>query len=115
MKIARFRKPILLPCVALILLTLRFALLANAGLRGPGKYSGVVVFDRWHTCFLLSGPYITYISENVKNDLRPYTGKAIQVDASDARHMSSDNPDEFLSSYRFRVHLERTEPGLGKG
>jgi len=58
-------------------------LLANAGLRGPGKYCGVVVFDRWDTCFLLSGPYITYISENVKNELRPYAGKAMQVDASD--------------------------------
>src|SRR5467141_4186145 len=83
MKRARFRKSILLPCVTLILLTIGFALLANAGLRGPGKYCGVVVFDRWDTCFLLSGPYITYISENVKNELRPYAGKAIQVDASD--------------------------------
>ena len=69
MKSARFRKPILLPCVTLILLTIGFALLANAGLRGPGKYSGVVVFDRWDNCFLLSGPYITYISENVKKEL----------------------------------------------
>lgn len=54
-----------------------------AGIRGPGKYCGVVVFDRWDTCFLLSGPYITYISENVKEKLRPYTGKPMQVDASD--------------------------------
>jgi hypothetical protein len=59
------------------------ALLAHGGLRGPGKYCGVVVYDRWDTCFLLSGPYITYVSENVKNELRPYAGKAIQVDASD--------------------------------
>lgn len=56
---------------------------AHAGLRGPGKYCGVVVFDRWGTCFLLSGPYITYISEAVKDELRPYEGKAMQVDASD--------------------------------
>jgi hypothetical protein len=56
---------------------------AQAGLRGPGKYCGVVVFDRWDTCFLLSGPYITYISEGVKNELRKYQGKAMQVDASD--------------------------------
>jgi hypothetical protein len=77
---ARFPKPTLLPCLTLILLTVGFALLAHAGLRGPGKYSGVVVFDRWDTCFLLSGPYITYISDNVKNELRPYAGKAMQVD-----------------------------------
>lgn len=55
----------------------------HAGLRGPGKYCGVVVFDRWGTCFLLSGPYITYISEAVKDELRPFEGKAMQVDASD--------------------------------
>ena len=66
-----------------VLATGTFALVAHAGLRGPGKYSGVVVFDRWDTCFLLSGPYITYISENVKDELRPYAGKAMQVDASD--------------------------------
>lgn len=66
-----------------LLATGALALLAHAGLRGPGKYCGVVVFDRWDTCFLLSGPYITYISDNVKNDLRPYAGKAMEVDASD--------------------------------
>jgi len=53
-----------------------------AGLRGPGKYSGVVFFDRWDTCMLLSGPYLTYISESVKENLRPYSGKAIQIEAS---------------------------------
>jgi len=70
MKIARFANTTLLTCVTLVLLTIGLALLANAGLRGPGKYYGVVVFDRWDTCFLLSGPYITYISESVKNELR---------------------------------------------
>jgi hypothetical protein len=60
-----------------------FILTAQAGLRGPGKYCGVVVFDRWDTCFLLSGPYITYISDAVKNELRPYKGTAMQVDASE--------------------------------
>jgi hypothetical protein len=83
MKSARFGKPVLLPCARLILFTIGFALLANAGLRGPGKYSGVVVFDRWDTCFLLSGPYITYIAASAKNELRPYAGKAMQVDAVD--------------------------------
>ena len=66
-----------------VLVSGTFALVAHAGIRGPGKYCGVVVFDRWDTCFLLSGPYITYISDTVKNELRPYAGKAMQVDASD--------------------------------
>jgi len=53
----------------------------HAGLRGPGKYCGVIVFDRWDTCFLLSGHFITYISDDAKNELRPYVGKAMQIDA----------------------------------
>lgn len=55
----------------------------HAGIRGKGKYSGVVIFDRWDTCFLLSGPYITYISEAVKEQLRPYAGRAIQIDVAE--------------------------------
>ena len=51
--------------------------------RGPGKYSGVVIFDQWDACFLLSGPYVTYISNSVKEGLRPYAGQAVQVDATD--------------------------------
>lgn len=72
-------------------------LIANpsfGGLRGPGKYSGVVVFDRWDTCFLLSGPYITYISNAVKEDLRPYAGTAIQIDAIDV--IQPMNPGDAL-------------------
>lgn len=79
--------------IALTLL-ITFGLVARAGIRGPGKYCGVVVFDRWDTCFLLSGPYITYISENVKNDLRPYAGKAMQIDASDV--LQPMNPGDAL-------------------
>ena len=71
-----------------------FIIAAHAGLRGPGKYCGVVVFDRWDTCFLLSGPYITYISDSVKNDLRPYKGKAMQIDASNV--FQPENPGDAL-------------------
>lgn len=54
---------------------------AQAGERGPGKYSGVVVFDRWDGCILYSGIYVMYISERTKEKLREYVGKAIQIDA----------------------------------
>jgi hypothetical protein len=67
--------------LTLVAIACGFAFVAQAGIRGPGKYCGVVVFDRWDTCFLLSGPYITYVSEKVKNVLRPYRGQAVQVDA----------------------------------
>jgi hypothetical protein len=56
---------------------------AHAGMRGKGEYSGVVIFDRWNTCFLFSGPYITYISEAVKDKLRPYAGQAIQINVTE--------------------------------
>lgn len=65
----------------LLALALGFALAAYGGIRGPGAYCGVVVFDRWDTCFLLSGHFIMYVSQNVKNVLRSYKGQAVQVDA----------------------------------
>jgi hypothetical protein len=69
-------------CVVLIgALVCGFILTAQAGIRAPGKYCGVIVFDRWDTCFLLSGHFITYISDGVKNELRPYEGRAMQLDA----------------------------------
>lgn len=76
------RRRLAVPFCLFVAALLVFAVLARAGLRGPGKYCGVVIFDRWGTCFLLSGHYITYISESVKNDLRSYAGKAMQIDAS---------------------------------
>src|SRR5215468_399268 len=79
---------------ALAMLVGEFVLSAHAGLRGIGKYCGVVIFDRWDTCFLLSGPYITYISEDVKDELRPYAGKAMQVDATDV--FQAMNPGDAL-------------------
>lgn len=61
------------------------ALLASvclAGIRSEGKYSGVVIFDRWDGCTLYSGIYVMYISEGVKEQLRPEAGKCVQIDAT---------------------------------
>lgn len=66
----------------------------QAGIRGPGKYSGIVIFDRWDTCFLLSGAYITYISNSAKNELRPYEGRAMQIDATEV--LQPINPGDGL-------------------
>jgi hypothetical protein len=55
---------------------------AIAGLRGPGKYAGVVVFDRWDNCLLVSGPYLMYISATQKERLRSYAGVSIEINAS---------------------------------
>ena len=47
----------------------------------PGKYSGVAVFDRWDGCILCNGPFITYVSESLKESLRPFDGRPVVVDA----------------------------------
>jgi hypothetical protein len=60
-----------------------FVATASAYLFGPGKYCGVVVFDRWGTCYLVSGPYVNYVAADVKSGLLPYKGRAMQVDASE--------------------------------
>ena len=95
-------RDLLIQAACLLLLCIlsgEFVITAKAGLRGIGKYCGVVVFDRWDTCFLLSGPYITYISESVKNELRPYKGMAMQVDAS--KVLQRQNPgDALIQKYK---------------
>lgn len=52
-----------------------------AGERSTGKYAGIPIFDRWDGCTLYSGIYVMYMSEKVKEDLRPYAGKAVLIDA----------------------------------
>ncbi len=56
---------------------------AMAGARGPGEYCGVPVFDRWDGCYLYSGIYLMYISENVKEALREYAGQPIRLNATE--------------------------------
>jgi hypothetical protein len=58
-----------------------WALSLVAGIRGPGKYNGVVIFDRWGACYLYSGAYLMPVSEKVKGLLRSWEGKAVLVDA----------------------------------
>ena len=56
---------------------------AFGSIRGPGKYNGVVIFDRWDGCHLYGGVYDMEVSEKVKELLRPYNGQAILVDAKE--------------------------------
>jgi hypothetical protein len=82
-----------------ILATL-FAVTASAYLFGPGKYCGVVVFDRWGTCYLVSGPYINYVASNVKSELLPYKGRAIQVDATKVTGGGLQLNDPMIHEYK---------------
>jgi len=54
-----------------------------AGIRASGKYSGVVFYDRWDNCILFNGVYLMYISEAVKEKLRPYRGQSVEINATD--------------------------------
>lgn len=54
-----------------------------SAIRGPGKYSGVVVFDRWYGCHLYSGANVMEISEEVKEKLRPFAGQAMLINAEE--------------------------------
>jgi hypothetical protein len=65
-----------------VLLFITCIVTVQAGLRGPGKFSGRVIFDRWDGCCLYSGVYITYVSEAVKEGLRERADQWVQVDAS---------------------------------
>jgi hypothetical protein len=56
-----------------------------AGIRGPGKYNGVVFYDRWDNCYFFSGVYLMYISDAVKEVLRPYSGKSMEIDAKEVQ------------------------------
>jgi hypothetical protein len=65
-----------------------------AGIRSEGKYSGVVIFDRWDGCTLYSGVYVMYISDDVKEQLRADAGKCVQIDATDV--VQPRNPGDGL-------------------
>lgn len=70
------------------------------GIRGPGEYAGVVVYDRWDTCYLYSSTYLMYISEKKKELLRPYVGKSIRIDATEV--VQPMNPgDGLIREFKF--------------
>src|SRR5215469_3796731 len=71
-----------------------FTTAAIGGIRGPGKYSGVVIFDRWGGCILFSGVYLMYVSDSVKDQLREYEGQAIEIDALEVNQPT--NPGDGL-------------------
>lgn len=73
---------------------------AFAGIRAPGKYSGIVIFDRWDTCYLYSGIYLMYVSEKTKEKLRKYEGQSVFIYAKEV--FQPINPgDGLIGKYKF--------------
>jgi hypothetical protein len=85
---------------AILLMLTLFAGISFAGIRGPGKYAGIVIFDRWDTCYLYSGIYLMYVSGKTKEGLRKYEGKSIIIDAKEV--FQPINPgDGLIGKYKF--------------
>lgn len=85
---------------------------AVAGLRWLGKYTGVVLFDRWDACTLYSGIYVMYVSEQVKAGLRPYAGQAVQLDATDVSQPINPG-DGLIRAFRVLGDAPDTDDWLG--
>lgn len=73
---------------------------AFGGIRGPGPYSGIVVYDQWDTCYIYSGAYLMYIAEKEKERLRKYSGQSILIDATEVDQ--PENPGDGLIT-KFKV------------
>jgi len=93
-----------------VLLTVLSGVLFS-GIRAPGEYCGVVVYDRWDGCTLCSGSYIMYISESIKDLLRPYAGKCIQIYAREVTQ--PQNPgDGLISDFEYLGPAPPANSGL---
>jgi hypothetical protein len=84
---------------------------APAGIRGPGKYAGIVLFDRWDTCYLYSGIYLMYISEKSKEALRKYEGQSILLDAKEV-YQPINPGDGRINKFEVLKTLSATNPSL---
>ena len=79
-----FLRTIAISCLCLVTLGIAYQFISTANAQQRGReFSGVVMFDHWDSCYLISGTNVTYISPNSKEALRPYNGMAILVDAYD--------------------------------
>ena len=67
--------------IAVVWFVLLFVGLASGHIYPPGKYNGIVIFDRWDGCYLYSGNDLMPVSEKVKESLRACDGKAVSIDA----------------------------------
>lgn len=85
-----------------------------AGILGPGKYTGTVIFDRWGACHLYSGVYVMEISEKIKDSLRVYDGRAITVDAQDVLQPMNPGDALIMKLEVLGPAAEQTAPQFGR-
>jgi hypothetical protein len=75
--------------IAFIFLVLLFVCLASGSIYLPGKYNGIVIFDRWDACYLYGGNDLMPVSERVKESLRAFDGRAVSIDAEEIEQRSN--------------------------
>lgn len=83
--------------VVLCILSLCLNLPCRAGLRGPGKYCGVVVFDRWDSCTLYGGGIIVPYEKRRRLDwwaVRSKLAKMLMEDRVDIMRLATKLIDE---------------------
>jgi hypothetical protein len=86
-----------------------------AGIRGPGKYNGVVFYDRWDNCYLFSGVYLMYVAERAKETLRSYSGRSMEIDAKEV-HQPINPGDGLITKFLVLGDSNsnpRTQPVVG--
>ena len=81
---------------------------ARAGIRAAGRYSGVVVFDRWGGCILSNGWDFNYVSESAKAAIEDHKGEFVELDATDVDQPI--NPGEALIKKFTLVGLDPARP-----
>jgi hypothetical protein len=87
-------KAVILPLVSFLVIVTAFG-----GIRAPGKYNGVVIFDRWGACHLYGGIYLMEISERIKESLRAFQGEAVLIDALEV-HQPMNPGDGLITKLR---------------
>lgn len=72
----------LIRCVVWLASLAAVAATAHGGIRAPGRYKGVVVFDRWGGCVLCRGYAIDYVSESAKAPLKDQDRDFVDLDVT---------------------------------
>ncbi len=94
-----------------VLLITLLATTSLAGIRARGKYAGIVVFDRWDTCYLYSGTYLMYVSAKTKERLRKYQGKSVTIYAQEV-YQPINPGDGLITKFKFLSVAKNQRLGL---
>jgi hypothetical protein len=99
---------VLIATLIIVSLTCSASLL-RAEMLGPGKYGGIVLFDRWDGCHLYRGVHVMHVSEKIKETLRERAGQFVHLDVAKLRQVINPG-DAMIQEYAWL----RDTPGFGE-